>query len=64
MKSEILSNRELRIFKHQIDLPHIGISGQEKLKKSRVLIIGAGGKGTFAMQHLAAAGVGYYWNMR
>lgn len=59
MKSEILSNRELRIFKHQIDLPHIGISGQEKLKKSRVLIVGAGGKGTFAMQHLAAAGVGY-----
>ena len=58
MKSEILSNRELRIFKHQIDLPYIGIQGQEKLKRSSVLIVGAGGKGTFTLQNLAVAGIG------
>lgn len=58
MKSEILSNRELRIFKHQIDLPHVGVRGQEKLKQSKVLVIGAGGKGTSALQNLVAAGLG------
>jgi molybdopterin/thiamine biosynthesis adenylyltransferase len=58
MKSEILSNRELRIFKHQIDLSYIGIQGQEKLKRSNVLIVGAGGKGAFTLQNLAVAGIG------
>jgi molybdopterin/thiamine biosynthesis adenylyltransferase len=59
MKSAILSNRELRIFKRQIGLPEIDVPGQEKLKKSKVLVVGAGGKGTFVLQNLAAAGVGF-----
>ncbi len=42
----------------QIQLPDIGISGQEKIKNSRVLVIGAGGKGTSVLQSLSAAGVG------
>jgi adenylyltransferase/sulfurtransferase len=58
MKSEILSSRELRIFKHQMELPFVGMAGQEKIKKSKVLVVGAGGRGTFALQDLAAAGIG------
>ncbi len=59
MKSDLLSDRELRIFKHQIDCPAIGVAGQEKLKKCKVLVAGAGGKGSFAMQNLAASGTGF-----
>jgi adenylyltransferase/sulfurtransferase len=58
MESEFLNSRELRIFRHQMDLPSVGLQGQEKIKKSKVLIVGAGGKGAFALQNLAAAGIG------
>ena len=42
----------------QIQLPEVGIAGQEKIKNARVLVIGAGGKGTSVLQSLMAAGVG------
>lgn len=58
MESEFLNSRELRIFRHQMDLPSVGLQGQEKMKKSKVLIVGAGGRGAFALQNLAAAGIG------
>jgi len=58
MKSEILSDKEIRIMAQQIQLPHIGMAGQEKIKNARVLVIGAGGKGTSVLQSLSAAGVG------
>jgi molybdopterin/thiamine biosynthesis adenylyltransferase len=58
MKSEFLNSRELRIFRHQMDFPSVGLQGQEKIKKSKVLVVGAGGKGTFALQNLATAGIG------
>jgi sulfur-carrier protein adenylyltransferase/sulfurtransferase len=58
MKSELLNSRELRIFKQQMELPSVGLQGQEKFKKSKVLVVGAGGRGTFALQDLAAAGIG------
>ncbi|MDR3176287.1 MAG: ThiF family adenylyltransferase [Desulfovibrio sp.] len=52
-------NREeiLRYSRHLI-LPEVGIGGQKKLKKSKVLLIGAGGLGSPAGLYLAAAGVG------
>jgi adenylyltransferase/sulfurtransferase len=58
MKSEILSDKEIRTMAQQIQLPDIGIAGQEKIKNARVLVIGAGGKGTSVLQSLTAAGVG------
>jgi molybdopterin/thiamine biosynthesis adenylyltransferase len=58
MESEILNDNELRRYTSQIKLESIGIKGQEKLKKARVLVIGAGGKGTAVLQNLVTAGIG------
>jgi len=43
MNSEILTPFELRRYSEQINLPSLGVEGQEKFKKTKVLVIGAGG---------------------
>lgn len=53
-----LTKKELKRYARHIILPEVGLKGQEKLKVSSVLIIGAGGLGSPTAMYLAAAGVG------
>jgi molybdopterin/thiamine biosynthesis adenylyltransferase/rhodanese-related sulfurtransferase len=55
---EQLSPEEKARYHRHIILPEVGEAGQLRLKKSRVLLIGAGGLGSSAAIYLAAAGVG------
>ena len=53
-----LTPQEIQRYKRHLLLPEIGEEGQLALKKSRVLVIGAGGLGNSVLPYLAAAGVG------
>jgi len=50
--------KESTRYNRQTILPEIGEEGQQKLSKSKVLVIGAGGLGAAILPYLAAAGVG------
>ena len=56
--AELSYEEELR-YNRQIILKAVDFYGQEKLKDSRMLIVGLGGLGCAASQYLAAAGLGH-----
>ncbi|MBI3184410.1 MAG: HesA/MoeB/ThiF family protein [Myxococcales bacterium] len=52
-----MDERKLR-HARQLQMPEIGQEGQERIRASRVLVIGCGGLGAPVVQYLAAAGPG------
>jgi sulfur-carrier protein adenylyltransferase/sulfurtransferase len=54
----LLTVHDLKRYDRQIRLPEVGKEGQQKIKASSVVVVGAGALGCPVLQYLAAAGVG------
>ncbi len=56
--SEELRKEGISRYSRHLLIPDVGLEGQQRLKNSKVLVIGAGGLGSPVLLYLAAAGVG------
>lgn len=54
----MLSKEEFKRYNKQIMLEDVGITGQLKLKRSKVAVVGAGGLGCPVLQYLCGVGIG------
>tara|TARA_Y100001970_G_scaffold294162_1_gene447768 strand:+ start:40771 stop:41907 length:1137 start_codon:yes stop_codon:yes gene_type:complete len=57
MSEDLSLSEEVRYSRH-LTLPEVGKDGQKKLRRSSILVVGAGGLGSPVLLYLAAAGIG------
>nr|YP_009393802.1 Molybdopterin biosynthesis protein [Caloglossa beccarii]ARW62364.1 Molybdopterin biosynthesis protein [Caloglossa beccarii] len=59
IKPTNLTDQEYILYAKHLIINEVGLEGQKRLKKAKILIIGAGGIGCPSMLYLASCGIGY-----